>query len=65
MTDNELSWLLIGVNLGVMLMLAMHLIGQAVDAHRSVAAAEVRLTRARKSLATDDWREVLTARERA
>ena len=65
MTETELLLLAVGFNLGVLTMLAVHLVGQAVDAHRSMAAADARLASARKSLATTDWRDALTARVKA
>lgn len=64
MTDTELSWLLIGVNLGCFLMLAVQLLNQAVDARRAQRAAVASLRRSRKWIVTDGWRATLHQRER-
>lgn len=65
MTDTEIQMLAIGFNLGVLLMLAVHLIGRAFDDRREARADQAALNQARKSLATIDWRDALTAREPA
>lgn len=65
MTDNELLMLMLGTNLGVAMMLAVHFVGRYVDAGRDLRASEAALARHLKRHATEDWRDALAARERA
>lgn len=64
MTDNEIFTLCLGFILGCQLMLAVHLVGNYLDARRDRHAAEVALARALKQQAVADWRDALTVRER-
>jgi hypothetical protein len=65
MTDTEIFTLCLGFILGCQLMLAVHLVGNYLDARRDREAAEAALTQALKQHAVRDWRDALTVRERA
>ncbi|MFF7200493.1 hypothetical protein [Streptomyces sp. NPDC008141] len=62
MSDTEIQLLCLGFTAGVLLMHALLVIGQAVDASRA-AARSLRLSG--KWIATDGWRATLHRRERA
>lgn len=53
-----------GINLGVLMSFAVVLVGNMSDDRRAQRTAEAQLQRALKRHATQDWRDVLTTRER-
>ncbi|MEU6944271.1 hypothetical protein ABZ957_03350 [Streptomyces sp. NPDC046316] len=60
MTANELLILVTGVNLGILLMVLQHLVGEHLAVRQDLRAAEAVLARARKQEAIRDWRDALT-----
>ncbi|MFD5425235.1 hypothetical protein [Streptomyces sp. NPDC127084] len=64
MTNNELLMLAAGTNLGVLLMILQHLIGEHLDARRDLRTAAAVLARTQKNEAVRDWRDALTTPER-
>ncbi|MCY0926915.1 hypothetical protein OTB20_12010 [Streptomyces sp. H27-H1] len=62
MTTSELTWLVTGVNAGVMVTVFVYLVGFYVDARRDQRAAEQSLAQVRKFAATGDWYLALAAR---
>lgn len=65
MTDTEIFTLCLGFILGCQLMLAVHLVGNYLDARRDREAAEAALAQAMKRHAVRAWRDALAVRERA
>lgn len=64
MTDHEISFLLLGINLGVLLMVLLNIVFDRIEARRDKRAVKGPLTQQAKRDATRNWRDALTVRER-